>query len=183
MAQVNVKHLFDGKKGVLVGFPGAFTDGCSEKHLPTYIESANELFNAGAEIVAIVAANDGFVMDAWRNASGAKQSAPSLRFLGDSSAELARALNLQWSASENPFNTDRSQRYSLVIDGGKARSAEPHSSLDACTDSALGMLPSADQARQRRERPWHLRGLSRQQGHRAAKELRMIAIPPLLYSF
>ena len=52
--------------------PGAFTPGCSVRHLPGYIEKYSALKEKGVDIVAVIAMNDAFVMDAWRKANGVK---------------------------------------------------------------------------------------------------------------
>eukprot|EP00438_Fugacium_kawagutii_P025695 Skav203442 [mRNA] locus=scaffold1836:312750:323052:- [translate_table: standard] len=82
--EVNVAELFKGKKGVLFAVPGAFTPTCSEKHLPGYIEKAEELKDAGAEVVACVSVNDAFVMKAW----GQQQKAPARARRGDHGGPL-----------------------------------------------------------------------------------------------
>ena len=45
--------LFEGKKVVLTGVPGAFTPTCSEKHLPDFIEKENEVRALGINEIFI----------------------------------------------------------------------------------------------------------------------------------
>jgi alkyl hydroperoxide reductase 1 len=52
--------------------PGAFTPGCSAKHLPGYIKNLPALKGKGVDIVAVIAYNDAFVMSAWGKANGIK---------------------------------------------------------------------------------------------------------------
>eukprot|EP00438_Fugacium_kawagutii_P016138 Skav207694 [mRNA] locus=scaffold3057:122108:136054:- [translate_table: standard] len=113
--EVNVAELFKGKKGILFAVPGAFTPTCSEKHLPGYIEKAEELKAAGAEVVACVSVNDAFVMKAW----GEQQKVEGkVRMLADSKCELTKALGQELDASAKLGNI-RSQRYAMIIDDGK----------------------------------------------------------------
>lgn len=63
---------FAGKKVVLFSVPGAFTPGCSAKHLPGFIENLSTLKKKGVDIVACIAYNDAFVMSAWGKANGIK---------------------------------------------------------------------------------------------------------------
>mmetsp|Transcript_46168 Transcript_46168/g.100537 ORF Transcript_46168/g.100537 Transcript_46168/m.100537 type:complete len:201 (+) Transcript_46168:77-679(+) len=112
---VNVAELFKGKKGVLFAVPGAFTPTCSEKHLPGYIEKAEDLKAAGAEVVACVSVNDAFVMKAW----GEQQKAEGkVRMLADAKCELTKALDMELDASAKLGNI-RSERYAMIIDDGK----------------------------------------------------------------
>jgi hypothetical protein len=53
-------------------FQGAFTPGCSAKHLPPYIENLKAIKDKGVDIVAVVAFNDAWVMSAWGKANGVK---------------------------------------------------------------------------------------------------------------
>eukprot|EP00490_Sorites_sp_Unknown_P019791 CAMPEP_0114651448 /NCGR_PEP_ID=MMETSP0191-20121206/8337_1 /TAXON_ID=126664 /ORGANISM="Sorites sp." /LENGTH=199 /DNA_ID=CAMNT_0001865639 /DNA_START=63 /DNA_END=662 /DNA_ORIENTATION=- len=113
--EVNVAELFKGKKGVLFAVPGAFTPTCSEKHLPGYIEKAEDLKAAGAEVVACVSVNDAFVMKAW----GEQQKAEGkVRMLADAKCELTKALDMELDASAKLGNI-RSDRYAMIIDDGK----------------------------------------------------------------
>jgi len=52
--------------------PGAFTPGCSAKHLPPYIEKRKELEGKGVDVIAVLAFNDAWVMSAWGKANGVK---------------------------------------------------------------------------------------------------------------
>jgi Redoxin len=51
-------------------FRGAFTPGCSVKHLPPYIENLKTIKDKGVDVVAVVAFNDAWVMSAWGKANG-----------------------------------------------------------------------------------------------------------------
>lgn len=46
-------------------FEGAFTPGCQAYHLPPYIQKASELKSKGVDIIAVIASNDAWVMNAW----------------------------------------------------------------------------------------------------------------------
>ena len=61
-------------KGLTIGIdsPGAFTPGCSARHLPPYIEKLPLLKSKGVDIVACIAFNDAWVMSAWGKANGVK---------------------------------------------------------------------------------------------------------------
>ena len=60
------------KKVVLFSVPGAFTPGCSAKHLPGYIQNLSAIKAKGVDVVAVIAYNDAFVMSAWGKANGIK---------------------------------------------------------------------------------------------------------------
>ena len=71
MQEVTVGDLTKGKKVVIFAVPGAFTPTCSLKHLPGFIEKADELKGKGVDTIACVSVNDAFVMDAWGKSVGA----------------------------------------------------------------------------------------------------------------
>ncbi len=107
-------ELFKGKKVVLFGVPGAFTGTCHKSHLPGFIQNADAIRDKGVDMIAVTGVNDHFVMDAWKEASGA---AGKVEFLSDGNGEFAKALDLTFDGSANGLGT-RSKRYSMVIDNG-----------------------------------------------------------------
>lgn len=70
--QFKASKEFADKKVVLFAVPGAFTPGCSVRHLPGYIEYLNDIKGKGVDLVIVIAMNDAFVMSAWGKANGIK---------------------------------------------------------------------------------------------------------------
>lgn len=48
---------------------GAFTPGCSVKHLPGFIEHLSEIKAKGVDLIVVIAFNDAWVMSAWAKAN------------------------------------------------------------------------------------------------------------------
>ncbi len=88
------------KKVVLFAVPGAFTPGCSVRHLPGYIQALEEIKGKSVDVVAVLAFNDAFVMSAWGKANGIKDEIVSARFLYhigfDRNARGGRTSDLSW---------------------------------------------------------------------------------------
>jgi alkyl hydroperoxide reductase 1 len=51
---------------------GAFTPTCQASHLPKFVELIKDFKAKGADVVAVLSANDPFVMSAWGKANGIK---------------------------------------------------------------------------------------------------------------
>ncbi len=98
-------ELFAGKRVVLFAVPGAFTPGCSNTHMPGFVVNADKLLDK-VDVVACMAVNDAFVMDAWQK----DQNAERITMLADGNAEFARALGLEMDASAGGMGT-RSKRF------------------------------------------------------------------------
>ncbi|WAT18551.1 peroxiredoxin [Aurantiacibacter sp. MUD11] len=110
---VQSSDYFAGRKVALFAVPGAFTPTCSAKHLPGYVEKADELKAKGVDEIACTAVNDAFVMGAWNKADGSDD----ITMLADGSAEFAKALGLDADFSGYGMGT-RSNRYSMIVDDG-----------------------------------------------------------------
>lgn len=111
---VSTDELFAGKKVVLFSVPGAFTPTCSAKHLPGFVQHADDLAAKGVDVIACIAVNDVFVMNAW----GKDQSAgDKVMMLADGNGDFSKALGLEMDASGFGMGT-RGQRFALIADDG-----------------------------------------------------------------
>ena len=54
---------------VMFAVPGAFTPTCSARHMPSYLEHADALKQAGIDKIACLSINDANVMRAWGEAN------------------------------------------------------------------------------------------------------------------
>jgi len=107
---VSTSEIFEGKKVVLFGLPGAFTPGCSQAHLPGYVVKADEIKAKGVDTIVCMAVNDAFVMDAW----GRQQNAEALLMASDGNAEFTKALGLEMDASKAGLGV-RCQRFAMIV--------------------------------------------------------------------
>ncbi|MEO5866694.1 MAG: peroxiredoxin [Sphingomonas sp.] len=111
--QVSSDDYFKGRKVALVAVPGAFTPTCSARHLPGFVDKADELKAKGLDEIAFTSVNDAFVMGAWGKAS----DADAITMLADGNGEFARAVGLTMDGSKFGLG-ERSQRYSMVVNDG-----------------------------------------------------------------
>ncbi len=110
---ISTDELFNGKKIVLFGVPGAFTPTCSDAHLPSFVINYDKLTAKGVDRVVCVSVNDPFVMGAW----GKSQNAENLLMAADGSGTWIKALGLELDLIERGLGI-RSQRFSMVVDDG-----------------------------------------------------------------
>src|SRR3954453_13676026 len=83
-------EYFRGKRVALFAVPGAFTPTCSARHLPSYVEKAEELKGKGVDEIACVSVNDPFVMAAW----GERDGSPDITMLADGNGDFTDAIGL-----------------------------------------------------------------------------------------
>ncbi len=105
--------FFNGKKVALFAVPGAFTPTCSARHLPSYVDKADELKAKGIDEIACISVNDPFVMAAWGKADGSED----ITMLADGNGDFAEAIGLTMDGSKFGLGK-RSQRYSMIVDDG-----------------------------------------------------------------
>ena len=112
--EVSTDEVFQGKRVILFGVPGAFTPTCSNKHLPGFLEQADALRARGVDQVACVAVNDQFVMAAWARHEGVGDG---ILMLADGSGAFTKALGLELDLTARGMGV-RSQRFALVAKDG-----------------------------------------------------------------
>ncbi|KAM1173605.1 hypothetical protein FF1_026284 [Malus domestica] len=133
---VSVHSLAAGKKVILFGVPGAFTPTCSLKHVPGFIEKADELKSKGVEKILCLSVNDPFVMKAW---SKTYPDNKDVLFLADGSAKYTRDLGLELDLSEKGLGI-RSKRFALLIEDLKVKAANIESGGEFTISSADDIL-------------------------------------------
>ena len=111
---VSSEDFFRGRRIALFSVPGAFTPTCSVKHLPGFVEKADELKARGIDEIACTAVNDAFVLGAWSASGGADGK---VTMLADGNGDFARALGLEMDAAKFGMGL-RGKRYSLLADDG-----------------------------------------------------------------
>ncbi|HEY5710259.1 MAG TPA: peroxiredoxin [Allosphingosinicella sp.] len=111
---VSTDDYFAGRKIALFSVPGAFTPTCSARHLPGFVERADELKGKGVDEVACVAVNDAFVMGAWGQQAGAEGK---VTMLADGNGDFAEALGLTMDGSKFGLGK-RGSRWSAIVDDG-----------------------------------------------------------------
>ena len=111
---VDSGEFFKGRTVALFSVPGAFTPTCSARHLPGFVEKADELKAKGVDEIACTAVNDAFVMQAWGEQGGA---AGKVTMLADGNGDFAKAVGLTMDGAKFGMGT-RGQRYSMLVKDG-----------------------------------------------------------------
>lgn len=112
--EVTTSALFDGKRVLLFAVPGAFTPTCDARHLPGYVELADQILGKGIDTIACMSVNDVFVMKAWGKSSGVGDK---ILMLADGNGDYAKALGLTLDASGFGMGL-RAQRFAMVVRDG-----------------------------------------------------------------
>ncbi len=111
---VETGDFFAGKKVVLFSVPGAFTPTCSAKHLPGFIEQADEILAKGADAIACMSVNDVFVMHAWGKDAGVEDK---VVMLADGNGDFTKELGLELDGRGFGLGI-RSQRFAMIVEDG-----------------------------------------------------------------
>ena len=146
--KITLKHLVDGsptdivtddllagKKVVIFGVPGAYTPTCSKQHLPGFVDRATEFAGKGIHLIACIAVNDPFVLDAWAEAGkvGSK-----VKMLSDGNGEFTRAMGLEADFSGAGMGM-RMNRCAMLIENGvlKILEVDKNGSIDLSSAEAF----------------------------------------------
>lgn len=111
---VSTDEFFAGKKVVLFAVPGAFTPTCSAKHLPGFIDQADEILAKGVDAIACMSVNDVFVMHAWGADAGV---ADKVTMLADGNGDFTKELGLELDGRGFGMGL-RSQRFAMIVEDG-----------------------------------------------------------------
>ncbi len=114
---ITTDELFKGKVAAF-GLPGAFTPTCSAKHLPGFVQHAEQLKAKGVEKIVCLSVNDAFVMDAWGKQQGVGDK---VMMVADGNGDLATALGLELDLVPNGMGK-RMKRFSMVVQDGVVKS-------------------------------------------------------------
>ncbi|CCG82984.1 putative Allergen [Taphrina deformans PYCC 5710] len=125
------------KTVVLVGVPGAFTPTCQANHIPAFLAKMGDL-KAKADVVAIVSANDPFVMSAWGKANGIKDE---ILMLCDPNLKWGKQTGYDLDLSSFGIG-QRLTRFGMIIKNGTVVYAEkePNPSAQPTVSSAENLL-------------------------------------------
>ncbi|MEV4933826.1 MULTISPECIES: peroxiredoxin [unclassified Sphingobium] len=134
--QVASDDFFAGRTVALFSVPGAFTPTCSARHLPGFVEKAEELKGKGVDEIACTAVNDAFVMGAWGKSANADGK---VTMLADGNADFAQAVGLTMDGSKFGMGT-RGQRFSMIVKDGVVAELNVEAPGDYKVSSAEYML-------------------------------------------
>ena len=110
--------FFGGKTVALFAVPGAFTPTCSARHLPGFVDKAEEIKGKGVDAIACLSVNDAFVMKAWGEAQAVGED---IVMLADGSGDFTKAVGLEMDARKFGMG-ERAQRYSMIVEDGVVKS-------------------------------------------------------------
>ena len=111
---VDAAELLANGRSVVFAVPGAFTPTCSAKHLPGFVDKADEILQKGVDRIVCMAVNDVFVMNAWGKSAGVDDK---IIMAADGNADFTQALGLEMDGRGFGMGL-RSQRFALIVQDG-----------------------------------------------------------------
>ena len=127
--EVNLFDLTKNKKIVLVGMPGAFTQTCTNDHLPSLIRNADTLFENGVEEIICIVVNDIYVAKAWGEATGATKTG--IKILTDTESKFTKFIGLNFSIPKVGF-FNRLQRVAIIAENNIIRHIQLEEKRSSC---------------------------------------------------
>tara|TARA_B100001057_G_scaffold455603_1_gene502269 strand:+ start:795 stop:1223 length:429 start_codon:yes stop_codon:yes gene_type:complete len=108
-----VPYTINDEKMILCGVPGAFTYGCTTRHLPGFANNLSQLKSKGIHKVAFMSVNDAIVMNEWNKLHGHKD----IDSVSDPLAVFSKRIkkDVDWGET---FGT-RCNRFAFLIEKGK----------------------------------------------------------------
>ena len=109
-------EIFQNKKILLIGVPGAFTPTCSLEHLPGFTDKVQEFKNKGIEEIIFMSVNDPFVMDEWRKSKNEDK----ISFLSDPFCEFGKKIGFTLDLTEIGLGL-RLSRFAMLVENKKIK--------------------------------------------------------------
>ena len=110
------EKLFDKKKLILIGMPGAFSPTCSMAHLPGFIEKFQLFKDKGIDEIYCVVVNDIYVAKSWSDFTGSGKAG--INIITDPLSILAEELDAEFSVKGTGL-LRRLQRFTMIINDRK----------------------------------------------------------------
>ncbi|DBB10246.1 hypothetical protein WJX82_000090 [Trebouxia sp. C0006] len=107
---VTTQELFQGKHAVLLSTPMAFSPGCSDVHIPGYMQAQDRLQARGIDLIAVITMDTPFAMQAWADQLRVGKD---FLFLSDIQGQLAKSLGTTFEAG--PFGL-RPTRFAMMLE-------------------------------------------------------------------
>ena len=110
--EISTNEILNKGKVILFGLPGAFTPTCSNKHLPSFLQSKEQLKKKNIDKVFCISVNDPFVMEAWGKSFNLNNQ---LILLADARGDFTKSIGADFNWRGWGM---RSKRYTLFLDNG-----------------------------------------------------------------
>jgi glutaredoxin/glutathione-dependent peroxiredoxin len=129
--KITTDELFQGKKVIIFAVPGAFTPACSERHLPGFVDYADQIKAKGVDKIACISVNDPYVMGAWGKD---RNVGDKVMMLADSLGEYTKAVGQELDLTAKGLGI-RSRRYAMIVEDGvvKYQALEEGGKLEVST--------------------------------------------------
>ena len=125
---INTGDLFQNKKIIILGMPGAFTKTCSTLHLPGFIKNYDLTKKKGISKIICIAVNDPNVMKAW----GENQNVGTkILMVGDPFLKFTKSIGAEVDKSAKGLGI-RSNRYTMFVDDGVVKKIEVEKETASC---------------------------------------------------
>ena len=110
--EIITSEILNKDKVILFGLPGAFTPTCSNKHLPSFLNSKEVLKKKNIKKVFCISVNDPFVMEAWGKSYGLKDE---ITLLADVNGNFTKSIGAEFDWRGWGL---RSKRYTMLLENG-----------------------------------------------------------------
>ena len=128
--------VFGGKKVVLFAVPGAFTPTCHFKHLPGFIENAEDVQEEGRRHRGLRRRQR--PLRARRLGRSLRRDGKVL-FLSDGNAEFTKKIGMDFDGSGIGLGT-RSKRYAMLVEDGVVKALNVEDSPGVAEDSTAAKM-------------------------------------------